>query len=52
MAPYGACVVEQTEVRSNDVTPNMISNVIANVMRNVKCNTNVTCNANGTCNAT
>ena len=47
MAPYGTCGVEQSEVGS----PNVISDVIANVTRNVTCNANVTRNADATCNA-
>ena len=34
MAPCGACEVEQCKVRSSEVTPNVHSNVIANVTRN------------------
>ena len=41
MAPHGAVGIEQSEVRSSEVSPNMISNVIANVICNVTCNANV-----------
>ena len=51
MAPYGACVIGYNEARSDEVTPIMISDVIAHVMRNVTCSANVTCNADVTCNA-
>ena len=50
MAPHGAVGVEQSEARSSEVIPNMISNVTANVICNVTSNANVTCIANVTCN--
>ena len=34
MRPYGACGVEQSTIRSNEVTPNVNSNKIANTIRN------------------
>ena len=48
---HGAVEVEQSEVRSSEVFPIIISNVIASVIYNVICNEHVTCNTKVTCNA-